>query len=506
MRKSGIMSANLVIFLITAALLQYAHGSEDDAGSTVQVEDQTPPQMPDESILDPQPLFLTPYIDNCTYYEARQKSKIPYFQKAGVTAYSGYITVNKTSDSNLFFLMTEVKGNSSSAPLLLWTQGGPGLSALFGLFLENGPLAFDIFPNGTPNVLPRVNTLQKNMSVLYLDLPVGAGFSFTNDTTHGYPKTLEDIVTHVMEFLDQFLKVFSEYEGRDFYLAGESYGARYSVAIANWMLHNPENVSLKLKGVIGGNGFLGPIFHVADSTEFLYQTSMLDSNGSQIFGNKFKLLRSLSESGNTTLQMYALQQLFETIFTKQNGTPTLFQNLTLYNDHASPLTTERPLFMLACYFFLSTNTTKVMLHAGLNATFQIYNQFLLSTFASDWLRDISTMNEHVLNETGVLFYTGQIDALFPSVNQRTYFKLLNWTHADEYRTAPRSPWKPYQAYYGFGGYITRVKNFTDAVLLGMSHYGAIDRPDEAYYLMTEFINNLSNVDTAVKGSETGASS
>uniref|UniRef100_A0A131YBU5 Serine carboxypeptidase n=1 Tax=Rhipicephalus appendiculatus TaxID=34631 RepID=A0A131YBU5_RHIAP len=490
---------------VLAVGLQHLHGSHADEDVS---HPETPPNQESQPIINPtdtEPLFLTPLIDDCNYTEAREKSKIPSFLLANVTAHSGYITVNKTANSNLFFLLTEVEGNKT-APLLLWTQGGPGLSALFGLLLENGPFAFDIYANGSPNVHPRYNTLQKDMSVLYLDLPVGAGFSFTNDTVHGYPTKLEDIVLHVVEFLRQFLSVFSEYTNRDFYLAGESYGARYSVAIASWMLNYPQNVSLALKGVIGGNGFLGPVLYVADSSEFLYQMSMLDNNGRTTFANKFVELRSLAESGNTTLKLYALQQLFETIFAKQNATPTLFQNLTLYNDHASPLKTERPLFMIVCYLFLSMNTTKIMLHAGADAHFQIYNEDLVKNFASDWLRDITDMNEHVLNKTNVLLYTGQIDALFPSVNQRTYFKRLNWTYRDQYKAADRYPWKPYEKYYGFAGYMTTVETFKEIVLLGMSHYGAVDKPDETYYLIREFVNNASNVKTPPKAPETTATS
>lgn len=463
-----------------------ANGLHYASGNNVQ-EAASATQSDPEAL---KPLFLTPYIENCTYELGREKSKIPQFQQlANVSAHSGYITVNKTSNTNLFFLLVESAVNSSDVPLLLWTQGGPGLSALFGQFLQNGPIAF----TAGGNLSLRTNTLQKNMSVLYVDVPVGAGFSFTGDNTT-YPKNLEDITITVIAFLTQFLELFSYYKNREFYLAGESYGARYSVAITHWMLNNENNVSLKLKGVIGGNGFLGPVLYVADSSAFLYQMSMLDMNGRTTFANKFVELRQLAESGNTTLQMLALQRLFDTIFTKQSG-GTLFQNLTLYNDHASPMTTERPLLMLMCYLFLNTNTTKIMLHAGAETPFQLYNPLLLYSLSPDWLRDITTMNEHVLNKTRVLLYTGQMDALFPSVNQRTYFKSLNWTYANDYRSAARYPWRPHEKYYGFAGYITTVNTFTEAVLLGMSHYGAAEKPDEVYYLMTEFIGNSSNVNT-----------
>ena len=36
-----------------------------------------------------------------------------------------------------------LQNGSSDAPVVLWLQGGPGGSSLFGLFVENGPLAVD---------------------------------------------------------------------------------------------------------------------------------------------------------------------------------------------------------------------------------------------------------------------------------------------------------------------------------------------------------------------------
>lgn len=398
-------SACLWILVVLAAGLQYANGEQSSGGGKAAASSPDQPD-PSSAVLE-DPLLLTPLIINCSYEEGRNKSEVKLFKNFGVNAHSGYITVNGTI--NLFFLLVVGERNDSSEPLLLWTQGGPGLSALFGHFLENGPVAI----TETGNLSTRYNTLQKNMSVIYLDLPVGAGFSFTvnNDS---YARSLEDIVFSVREFLDQFLQLFDYFKNRNFYLGGESYGARYSVAVADWLIRNPQNISLNLKGVISGSGFLGPILDIADSSKFLYQMSMLDSSGQSEFEQTFQAMRAVA--ANATIAPYAVQMLSTTIFTNP-AAPTLFQNLTFFNDHASPVFTERPILMYVSVKFFNSTDFRQQFHVG-NIPFQYNNPLLLTSFASDWLREISPMVERVINDSSMLFYMGQMDTLFPSVNQK----------------------------------------------------------------------------------------
>ncbi|KAL1485504.1 hypothetical protein MTO96_031925 [Rhipicephalus appendiculatus] len=94
---------------------------------------------------------------------------------------------------------------------MLWTQGGPGLSSLFGQFLQIGPLAID----ADGKLHKRLHSVQKDASVIYLDVPVGAGYSFTKDPS-GYAQSLEDISAAVVEFLRQFLVLFPEYKKAGF--------------------------------------------------------------------------------------------------------------------------------------------------------------------------------------------------------------------------------------------------------------------------------------------------
>lgn len=433
-------------------------------------------------------LLLTPFIDNNETEVARNLSRVNlFFTRFGVEAYSGFITINKTTNSNLFFLLTVAENNKSGAPLLLWTQGGPGQSALFGQFLQNGPVAY----NYTLTFTRRNNTLQKNMSIIYLDLPVGAGFSFTKSLT-GYSKNLQEISLDVMEFLRQFMKLFPWYECRDFYVAGESYAARYSVGIAHQLLTKPDmkNIPLVFKGIIGGNSFLGPILETANSSDFLYWMSMLNETGYQRFSAAFDRMKNLTEEGHALDIPYLL---LDTIFAYTDGTKrTLFQNLTSYSDHASPLYTTRPLNLIMCYFFLSNDTSiRHEFHVAENRIFEYFNMTLLMSLASDYMEDITNLTQRVLNETNVLLYTGQLDALFPSVNQRRYYARLKWENSAEYHQAPRNLWRPttWEPHMGHAGYVKKVPGFTEAVLFGMSHYGAAEKPDEVYYLMMEFINS-----------------
>lgn len=470
--------------LVATAGLQYASGLETDEGGSPKAEPSSPDDQ-DARAEESLPLFLTPYINACEYEVAKNKSKVQLFEvMANVSAYSGLITVNSTWNSSLFFLFVVADGNKSDAPILLWTQGGPGLSSLFGQFLENGPIAYD----ARPNISVRTNTLQKNMSIIYLDVPVGSGFSFTENPM-GYSTSLEDITRDVMEFLRQFFELFAEFKDRDFYLAGESYGARYSVAFADHLVSGKPKLPLNLRGIVGGNGFLGPIQYTANSTEFLYQTSMLDDRGRSEFAQRFDTISYLMKANISVVPYLVLT----TIFADPTGrNPSLFQNLTSYNDHASPLYTERPYYMLACFVFLNTSVDlRRQIHVGDNATFRYGDPILIGALASDWARDITNLTQHVLDEIRVLFYTGQLDALFPSVNQRAYFSTLKWTQSQQYQEARRLLWRPptWNPYMGYAGFIKQAGNFSEVVVFGMSHYGAAEKPDESYHLTAQFVAN-----------------
>ena len=60
--------------------------------------------------------------------------------------YSGTVKSSSTQNHNLFYWLFKNTEKPNPA-LVLWLNGGPGSSSMFGLFMENGPLR--VTRNGT---------------------------------------------------------------------------------------------------------------------------------------------------------------------------------------------------------------------------------------------------------------------------------------------------------------------------------------------------------------------
>jgi vitellogenic carboxypeptidase-like protein len=89
---------------------------------------------------DDGPLLITPLLKSGKDVKEIQKmAAIDLADLKDFPGYSGFITVNETTNANMFFWYFPAAAQSETAPVVLWLQGGPGASSLFGLFTENGP-------------------------------------------------------------------------------------------------------------------------------------------------------------------------------------------------------------------------------------------------------------------------------------------------------------------------------------------------------------------------------
>jgi vitellogenic carboxypeptidase-like protein len=155
---------------------------------------------------------------------------------------------------------------------VLWLQGGPGSSSMFSVFFENGPYVIDKDMRVSFNNYSWI----QEFSMLYIDNPIGSGFSFTNDK-NGFSRDQENIADNLYEALQQFFTIFDDYRKNDFYITGESYAGKYIPAIG-YKLHSKKNNSnINFKGIAIGNGWIDPI-NMLDYGSFLKSIGLIDEN------------------------------------------------------------------------------------------------------------------------------------------------------------------------------------------------------------------------------------
>lgn len=165
------------------------------------------------------------------------------FASAGIhqCQYAGTFQVGPAVGSdnhNLFYWF--FRHEDENAPLVLWLNGGPGSSSMFGLFLEGGPLRVTRTGSGIDDLKlgPAVDSWADTYNIVFLDQPVNTGFSF-GDTTL---TSMQDGSKEFVNFLVQFYEKYPELKENEFYLTGESYAGKYLPLFTHDILERNKNL------------------------------------------------------------------------------------------------------------------------------------------------------------------------------------------------------------------------------------------------------------------------
>uniref|UniRef100_L7M857 Putative serine carboxypeptidase n=1 Tax=Rhipicephalus pulchellus TaxID=72859 RepID=L7M857_RHIPC len=435
-------------------------------------------------------IFTVPDLkSNETLETKKNKSRVclPH-PCADVEAYSGFIKVDKYSNSTFFFLHVKSQADADGKPLLLWLQGGPGKSSLFGQFLENGPLGIDA--NGS--LFYRNHTVARYMNIIYLDQPSGSGYSF-NDGKN-YTTTLANASIFIIRFMRRFVRIFPEYLGRDFYIAGESYGARFAVGLASKILKKDKpEVPLRLKGVMLGVGFLFPLLDIINSTDYLYFSGLLNDDSRSSFAAQFMTIEDLVKDKNYSAAAWLLSRTVMNLGSKDR--PSLFQRLTGFKHHGSIARAQRNEEVAAYYNYANGSVFKKLIHVSSSRVLDgTRRQVVEALTLADLFEDHRYSVEYVFNRTRVLFYTGQFDAVFPEMNIERCFKKLQWRGSEIFQKAKRAFWhRENDTSLELLGYERIAGALTYANVLFGGHYISLDRSFAVSELYRRFLTSHGQI-------------
>ncbi|CAF0777507.1 unnamed protein product [Adineta steineri] len=427
-----------------------------------------------------EPLFLTPYLEQGKIEEARRLSSVelpPYTRQS----FSGYLTVNKTCNSNMFFWFFPAQNGNRSAPVLLWLQGGPGATSLFGLFNEHGPIQV----NDDGSLSERPITWNSLYSLLYIDNPVGTGYSFTSNDD-GYTRSQDDVARDLHSALTQFFQIYTDYASNPFYVTGESYAGKYVPSIG-YKIHvenqNPQvKVKINLAGLSMGNGWTDPYRQYVYGP-LLYQIGLIDDNQLFYINLQSDLIR------------YAIsQKRFTDAFTLSDSlidgdlinTTSYFTNVTGLRAYFNYIQTGEPSSFSNYVPFITNVDRRRQIHVG-NLTFHDDNK-VETYLMNDVFQSIPFEHLTVLFDNyKILIYNGLLDIICAESLTLNWIKDLEWSHSQEYKNASRQIWKVNSADNQIAGYIKVVNRFMLASVRNAGHMVPTDQPRAMLDLLNRFL-------------------
>ncbi|RKO83774.1 phosphatidyl serine synthase-domain-containing protein [Blyttiomyces helicus] len=149
-------------------------------------------------------------------------------------------------------------------PILPLTSVPISSSSMDGMFLENGPFKIGADAS-TVSVNP--HGWWQNAHVLYLDQPVGTGYSYASNAAL-YVSSEAEVVSQFLTFLETFYAVFPELRRAQLTIAGESYAGVYAPYMANAILERNANGSFTLILMLAGLVYLALFVHTGDDVVF----------------------------------------------------------------------------------------------------------------------------------------------------------------------------------------------------------------------------------------------
>ncbi|XP_055919853.1 venom serine carboxypeptidase-like [Eupeodes corollae] len=427
-----------------------------------------------------EPLFLTPMIEANNITAARAAAEVvdPTFKAA--KSYAGYLTVDKQFNSNMFFWYFPAEINEPYAPVVLWLQGGPGATSLFGLFQENGP-----FHIKKKKVEKRQFAWSEKLNLIYIDNPVGTGFSFT-EHEKGYARNEKQVARNLHEAVKQLFQLFEFKLTYGFWITGESYAGKYIPALA-YYIHHAQNsihndVHIPLKGVAIGNGLSDPQ-HQLNYGDYLYQLGLIDLPGASQFKKSEQEALDCVHRHNMTCAFDIFDNIMN-IDGKVNG--SLFSKLTglsTYFNYVN-VTDEKEEDNMG--IFLQSSHIRKAIHVGNRTFHDMHDENIVEKYLKEDVMDsVAHWVAEILEYYSVCIYNGQLDIIVAYPMTVNYLQNLKFSNADYYKVAERKIWR-----VGTGkdseiaGYKKSAGNLLEVLVRYAGHMVPKDQPKWMFELIT----------------------
>ncbi|KAI0510024.1 hypothetical protein KFK09_010624 [Dendrobium nobile] len=388
----------------------------------------------------------------------------------------------------LYLSPNRVENGSTPWPTVLWLQGGPGVSGVgVGNFGEIGPL--------DTNLNPRNSTWLQKANLLFVDNPVGTGYSYVEDS-NSYVTTDEEAATDLIALLKNLYNNNQMLQKSPLYAVAQSYGGKFAVPLALSVSKAIKAGELKLNfsGIALGNGWISPEDFALSWGPLLRDLSRLDINGEAQSNNLAKKIQEQIANGQYSNATRTWVEL-EFMIIKNNDTEV---NVSSTAETSVRKTIEKYSMNLISSKPSSAGSIEDLMNGAVRDKLKIIPKnviwgeqfgYVFGSLLNDFMKPmINEVDELLSMGVDVTVYNGQVDLICATKGVEAWVQKLKWEDLQKFNNAERSP-----MYCGNDGvtaaFKKSYKNFHFYWILGAGHFVPVEQPCVALKMIGEITHS-----------------
>lgn len=416
----------------------------------------------------------------------------------------GYVEVRPKA--HLFWWLyrspQRVENSSNPWPTVLWLQGGPGASGVgIGNFQEVGPL--------DTNLKPRNSTWLQRADLLFVDNPVGTGYSYVENTT-SVVKTDEESASDLTILLKKLYNGNERLQKSPLYAVAESYGGKFAVTLGLSVVKAIKTGQLNLifGGIALGDSWISPEDYVFSWGPLLKDVSRLDINGEEKSNNLAKVIQKQIAEGKYKEATDTWAELEEVISDNSNSVD--FYNFLL-DEAMDPLAVTTAASMATATLSsvritmrgysrylsskaVSSGSLEDLMNGVIKQKLKIIpknvswggqSDLVFSSLESDFMKPrINEVDELLSMGINVTIYSGQVDLICATKGTEAWVQKLKWEGLQNFNNVEREP-----IYCGdeivTRGFFKSYRNLHFYWILEAGHFVPVDQPCVALRMLSE---------------------
>ncbi|KAL9280319.1 Serine carboxypeptidase-like 47 [Arabidopsis thaliana] len=370
------------------------------------------------------PRLIERQIDFLATAGSKNASVGPSVQEFG--HYAGYYSLPHSKSAKMFYFFFESR-NKTTDPVVIWLTGGPGCSSSVAMFYENGPFKI------SKDLSLYWNDFgwDKVSNIIYVDQPVGTGFSYTSDESD--IRNDEDGVSNdLYDFLQAFFKEHPKFVKNDFFITGESYAGHYIPALAS-RVHSgnkkKEGIPINLKGFAIGNGLTNPEIQYGAYGDYALQMKLISESDHESLKQDYVECQNITKkcSLGGGLVCDSAFEVCTSIFNK------------IYYDIRKKCVGSLCYDFSRMEIFLNKENVRKALGVG-DIKFVSCSSTVYDAMLEDWMQNLEVNIPTLVNDgINLLVYAGEYDLICNWLGNSRWVDQMNWSGQKGFGSAKNVP-------------------------------------------------------------------